>query len=58
MLLPAMGINQNFPRAVAYTPIGHKGLAIPSLFTEQLSTAILSLLKYGKQRDNLMGHLI
>jgi len=41
--LPAMGINRNFPRAVAHGPVGQQGLAIPNLFTEQLISHVTML---------------
>jgi len=56
--LLAMGINQHFPRAVAHRPQSHHGLEIPNLFMEQLVSCILTLLKFGAQKDNPTGHLL
>jgi len=47
--LPSMRINRNFPRAVADGPVGHQGLAISNLFTKQLNTHILTLMRYDNQ---------
>jgi len=56
--LPAMGINRHFPRAVAYGPKSHQGLAIPNLFTEQIITHITTLLRYGPQAYDPTGQLL
>jgi len=56
--LPAMGINQNFPRVVAHGPLAYQGLNLPNLFTEQLITHIRTLVKYGSHPDDVMGNLI
>jgi len=47
--LPAMGINQHFPQAVAHGPRSHQGLEIPNLFTEQICAHITTLLQFGFQ---------
>jgi len=42
--LPAMGINRHFPQAVAHSPVGHQGLALPNLFTEQICIHLLTMI--------------
>jgi len=44
--LPALGVNRNFPRAVAHGPVAYRGLNLPNLHTKQLITHILTILKY------------
>jgi len=56
--LPAMGINQHFPRAVIHSPKSHQGLDIPNLYTKQLCTHIVTLLRFQPQPKDPTGHLI
>jgi len=53
-----MGINRNFPQAVAHGPPAYQGLNLPNLFTEQLIQHIQTLLKYGSHTFNVTGNLI
>jgi len=48
----SMGINHHFPRAVAHGPRSHHGLDIPNLFTKQLIVHVLTLLRFGWQKDD------
>jgi len=56
--LPAMGINRNFPRAVAHGPCSHQGLDLPNLFTEQLIVHVMTILQFGLKQDDPTGHLL
>jgi len=56
--LPALGVNCNFPRAVAYGPATYQGLNLPNLHTEQLISHILTMLKYGNLTEDPTGSLI
>jgi len=56
--LPAMGINRNFPRAMAHSPPSHQGLDVPNLFTEQLITHVMTLRQFGPQPEDPTGHLL
>jgi len=56
--LPALGINRNFPRAVAHGPVQFQGLNLPNLHTEQSIAHIMTLLKYGPQRYDPTGLLL
>jgi len=56
--LPALGVNRNFPRAVAQGPVTYQGLNLPNLHTEQLIAHILTILKYGNLLDDPTGSLI
>jgi len=56
--LPALGVNRNFPRAVAFGPTTYQGLNLPNLHTEQLISHILTMLKYGNLTDDPTGSLI
>jgi len=53
-----MGINRNFPRVVAHSPIAYQGLNLPNLFMEQLILHICTLVKYGSYPNNITGNLI
>ncbi len=56
--LPALGVNRNFPRAVAHGPVAYQGLNLPNPHTEQLITHILTVLKYGNIPHDPTGSLI
>jgi len=56
--LPALGVNRNFPRAVAHGPVAYRGLNLPNLHTKQLITHILTVLKYGNIPHDPTGLLI
>jgi len=56
--LPLLGVNQNFPRAVAHGPIRYQGLNLPNLHMEQLIAHITTLLKFGPLCDDPTGLLI
>ncbi len=56
--LPALGVNRNYPRAVAHGPVIYQGLNLPNLYSEQLITHITTLLKYGSQNEDPTGTLI
>jgi len=56
--LPKIGCVQTMPRAVVHAPTDLAGLNIPYLYTEQLVTQIMLLLRYGPQQDEMMGVLI
>jgi len=56
--LLSMGINWHFPWAVAHSPQSHHSLDIPNSFTEQLIMHMLTLLRFGWQKDDPMGHLL
>jgi len=56
--LPSLGINRNFPRAVAHGPVMYHGLNLPNLHMEQLVTHILTMLKYGMLSGDPTGFLI
>jgi len=57
--LPAMGVVQNFPWALAHGQLDHQGLNIPNLFTEQTIVAhIKTLLTYHDQPDDPTGILL
>jgi len=56
--LPALGVNRNFPRAVAHGLVTYQGLNLPNLHTEQLITHILTVLKYSNLSDDPTGSLI
>jgi len=57
-VLPALGINRHFPRAVVHRLKSHQGLAIPNLFTEQTIAHITTLLRYGSQEEDPTGRLL
>jgi len=44
--LPSLGVNRNFPQAVAHGPTIYHGLNLPNLHTEQLITHVITLLKF------------
>jgi len=56
--LPAMGIYRKFPKAVVHSPRSHQGLDLPNLFTEQLMVHVMTILRFGLQQDDPMGHLL
>jgi len=56
--LPALGVNRNFPCAIAHGPTAYQGLNLPNLHLEQLVSHITTLLKYGPQCNDPTGTLI
>jgi len=56
--LPLLGVNRNFPRAVAHGPTKYQGLNLPNLHTEQLIAHITTMLKFGPLRDDPTGMLL
>jgi len=45
--LPKIGCIRSMPRVVIHGPIKKAGLNIPNLYTEQVFTQIIMLLRYG-----------
>jgi len=53
-----MGVNQNFPQAVAHSQLAYQGLNKPNLITEQMISHVQTLVKHGAHADNPMGILL
>jgi len=56
--LPKAGVIHTFPRALVHGPLQYGGLDIPNLFTEQVIAHIHTILRYGPEKSDPMGHLL
>jgi hypothetical protein len=57
-LLPAMGINRNFPKLLTHGAVKYGGLGIPRVEEEQGIAAIGQLVRYINDPDSMTGKLL
>jgi hypothetical protein len=57
-LLPAIGVNRNFPRALTHGAISRGGLGIPRIYEAQGIEGIVTLVRYAHNKETMTGRLL
>jgi hypothetical protein len=56
--LQKLGVNKNFPRDLAFAPVGRQGLGITNLYIKQGSEILFRVFQFMINDNSLTGHLM